>query len=496
MFSYCSFLEAGVLMGFQDRRRWLFELKRPLLIDSFKNSNDPFSYDVSSERRDLMSANPEAFEFLRREAYAFVNKNGKDSQDALLKHCEAVLADKVERDGIDLSLASQKALCRSVTGWVLRRYQPKKRKPKTTRESRAAKAQMVVVEHEMLLEIGTKSTIRDGTSVAGQSKSTVGRHFMAYGISPRRDKLIEKLPAKVRQLARILDTTFPKEGAGLVLLDDLGIALYDGFQIDPSGQTPTHAKSTLSTRRKRLKKYIQTISDAGIGYSLLVQKDVVAVRRGRRFRSYKDAAVWIEDERHSRGVRRVHLPMNQSGAFWEDRWVKNILDVYILLINPHINSASWLVPLIDLLNLMGEMVSDPTPVYKCVNAAIEFPGIDDLDLPSRIQKYADNVFDKEAGDAVHRVGTFLSNASLSAQTAETPEHVFDDLELILPFHKVLREHVPDSYARYAYVRDIISGDVEEPDEFWMHCDSLRKLEKAGQWTPPPLQELSDRLEDM
>ncbi len=442
-----------------------------------------------------MSANPEAFEFLRREAYAFVNKNGKDSQDALLKHCEAVLAEKVVRDGIDLSLAGQRALCRSITGWVLQRYQLKKRKPKTTRETRAAKAEMVVVAHEMLLEEGSRSTIRDGTSMAGQSKSTVGRHLMAYGISPRRDKLIEKLPAKVRQLARILDATFPKEGAGLVLLDDLGFALYDGFQIDPSGQMPTHAKSTLSTRRKRLRQYIQTISDAGIGYSLLIQKDVVAVRRGRRFRSYKDAAVWIEDERQSRGVRRVHLPRDESGAFWEDRWIKTILDVYILMINPNINSASWLVPLVDLLNLLGEMVSDPTPVYKCVNAAIEFPGIDDLDLPSRIQKYADKVFDKEAGDAVHRVGTFLWNANSMAGAAQSPEDVFHDLALILPFDVVLREHFPESYARFAYVRDVISRDVEEPDEFWMHCDSLRKLEKAGQWTPPTVQELSDLLED-
>ncbi|KAB2724304.1 hypothetical protein [Brucella intermedia] len=100
-------------------------------------------------------------------------------------------------------------------------------------------------------EIYGKATVRNAARFGSQSKTTDARLLLQQGIAPVRGKKIEALPVKVRRRAQILDSTMPRDGAAVVMVDDLATAIWSKAA-KPLAGTPA---STLSTRRKKLSEY-------------------------------------------------------------------------------------------------------------------------------------------------------------------------------------------------------------------------------------------------
>ncbi len=442
-----------------------------------------------------MSAHPEAFEFLRHRAYRFVQKHGKDRQK-LHDFCTASLQEQETSSGSirDLSNSDKRALCKAVTDWVMTKYNPPRRKAERSRQERAAAVALAPYYMECAeQELGTKPTIREAAKFSDQSKSTLARNLLQNGVSPRREKRIETLPTKQKRLVRILDATFPRDGLGLLRLDNLSYALWDDLILAPGDREPEIAKSTKSTRRKRLKQYVREVQDCGLGFNFLVQGEIVAVRRGRKLKPSKDTLILIDDEQRLNGTIGVRLPQSVGEGFWDDIWVQRLLATYQLAGNPFIFDPSALEPLLQLMHLTGKMLLDPTPIYRCAQAAIDTPTITN-ELPSLMMKFSENIEDKETARAVNRVGLFLTNAHSLNGTAVVPSHVFDDLENLLGFSKPLKERHPLSYGRFMYLKHELATDMESTEDLIERCTQLANMERSGTWAPPPDTELSLFLE--
>lgn len=248
-----------------------------------------------------MSANPEAFEFLRKSAYDFVRKQGNDAQ-ALHKHCLASLDAWLDGQGAGsgLSASEAAALVDDVSFWVSQKYHKPKWKAVRRREERAAQAALAPLFLEDAAESGVKPSVRNAARLAGRSKSTMARHLRLQGIAPVRDKKIAALPTAARRLARMIDSTFPIDGAWLVRVDHCVAKLWDGADV----LSESIPRSTKSERRTKLRELFAVITGAGIGFNILIHDDVVAIRRGRRFKGIKDAATWMEEEERINGFMR------------------------------------------------------------------------------------------------------------------------------------------------------------------------------------------------
>lgn len=224
-----------------------------------------------------MSDNPEAFNYLRFAAYAFVRKHGKEASQ-LHDYCVAALASWRQGDGSGSGLTDSEArqVIEDVTHWTINRYNLPRQKAKRSREERAATEIAASVLLEFAAETFGAATVRNAARISGQSKTTVARHLRQRGIAPKRRKKIQALPPRVRWLAEILDATFPNDGEGVLMVDQLAAAVWDQSVVP----LPKTARSTLSTRRKKLPEYMTAINGAGIGFHLVVVGDAVAVRRG------------------------------------------------------------------------------------------------------------------------------------------------------------------------------------------------------------------------
>src|SRR5690606_15705889 len=132
-----------------------------------------------------MSTNPDAFNYLRKAAYTFVQKHGKnDSQ--LHSHCLAAIATWRNGQGAGSGLTDAEAqqIARDVTRWTIRNYNPPKRKAERRREERAATEMSASLLMEWSAEVNGTATIRGASRIGGQSKSTVARHLRYQGIEP------------------------------------------------------------------------------------------------------------------------------------------------------------------------------------------------------------------------------------------------------------------------------------------------------------------------
>src|SRR5215217_2578126 len=227
-----------------------------------------------------MSPNPDAFEYLRKSAYGHVQRHGNEVK-ALRQYCQDSLDAWLREEGIGSGLhpSEAEALIEDVSHGVSRNYHRPKRKALRRREERAAAAMVAPAFLEYAAEDGLKPSVRNAARIAGQPKSKMARHLRLQGIAPVRDGKIAVLPTTARRLARILDSSFPTNGAWPVQLDHYVARLWD----DLDALSETLPRSTKSERRKKLPELLATVTAAGIGFNVLVNGDVIAVRRGRRF---------------------------------------------------------------------------------------------------------------------------------------------------------------------------------------------------------------------
>ncbi|MCX8996240.1 hypothetical protein NOF55_16530 [Rhizobiaceae bacterium BDR2-2] len=439
-----------------------------------------------------MSANPEAFEFLRKSAYGHVQKHGNEAQ-ALRQHCRDAL-DAWLRDegaGSDLHASEAEALVDDVSFWVNQNYRRPKRKAERRREERAASAMVASFFLEEAAQAGLKPSIRNAARMAGRSKSTMARHLRLQGIAPVREKKIAALAAPAKRLARILDSTFPIDGAWLVQVDHCIAKLWDDLDVLPEAMP----RSTKSERRKKLPELMATITAAGIGFNALVNGDVVAVRRGRRFHGMKDAAAWMEEEERVNGFRLLRGPETDGRKqwFWDDPWVADVLAVMSTgAIWRTFPDAGHLKPWLRLLRPL----LDPRPLVAVIDTAVR--GAIQGDFVLDLRGLCAGVTDGEVRKAGYRLASVIETARLCAERGWEPFDYFNDVDHELGFMKYVAANVPKSYAKLMYFRNVVLEEVgasyaDDPNPIQAtlaRCRTLREEERAGTWTAPKPKELA------
>lgn len=434
-----------------------------------------------------MSQNPEAFDYLRKEAYGYVRKCGKD-RAGLSAFCRDRIEEWRSGEGVGSGLDSDAArrLASSVTEWTMRRYNPPRPKPERSREQRAACLLAAPAALEFAEEIHGKATVRAAARIAGQSKSTLGRQLNRSGIMPKRDRVIEAMTKKQRNLARILDETQPYEGECVLRVDDLCRALWDGVTPRPGVPLPALPRSTRSTRRKRLGGYLDAVSGAGLGYRAWVIGDHVAVRRGRRFRRMEDILLLVEDMVSRGEVREVKLPVRSAGRFWEDSWVRAYVGTLNLGCHPHPMHWEDMMPILDFMRLAGSGLLDPSPLLPWIQRAINYWGEDDF--LGALDRLAPKIKDREVRRCAWGIVGVLS-ALYQASGRCARDFAVIELECALPFHETLRREFPESHARVRWIQDTVFVLVDDVIEALARCSRLRAMEDAGEWVPPSQEDL-------
>ncbi|NTE80185.1 hypothetical protein G6M12_01295 [Agrobacterium tumefaciens] len=439
-----------------------------------------------------MSANPEAFEFLRKSAYSHVQKHGNDAQ-VLRQHCrdalDAWLRD--EASGCDLNASEAAALVVAVSSWVSQRYHRPKRKPSRRREERAAQAAAAPLFLEYAVEDGLKPSIRNAARISGQSKSTMARHLRMQGISPVREKKINALPSTVKRLARLLDSTFSIDGAWLVEVDHCVAKLWD----DADVLSEALPRSTRSERRKKLPELLAAITAAGIGFNILVSGNVIAIRRGRRFKGMKDAATWIEDEERINGFKLLRRPEVESRTqtFWDDPWLLDVLAVMftgaVRRTFPH---AEELQPWLRLLRPL----LDPRPLVAIIEIAVR--RATQGDFVADLQGLCAGVTDREVRKAGYKLANVMQTVRLYSDRGWEPVDFFGDVDHELRFMPYLAANAPKSYAKLSYFRNVVLPEIaaehqDDPNPIYAtmtRCRALPAEEKAGKWTAPTPEQLA------
>ncbi|RYH00234.1 MAG: hypothetical protein EON58_00975 [Alphaproteobacteria bacterium] len=438
-----------------------------------------------------MSANPEAFEFLRKSAYGHVQRHGKEMR-ALRQHCQGVLDAWLRDEGGGSSVSSSEAnaLVESVTSWVVQNYHKPKRKVLRRREERAAQAVVATIFLDDAAEAGMKPSVRNAARLAGRSKSTMARHLRLQGIAPIRDKRINALPTRVKRLVHILDISFPIDGAWLVRLDHCIAKLWD----DADALPEAIPRSTKSERRKKLPELLAAVTAAGIGFNILVNSDVIAVRRGRRFHGVKDAAAWMEEEERVNGFKllRSSETDRRRKRFWDDPWV---VDVLAVLLAGNWRTFSNVDQVEPWLRLLRPLI-DPRPLIAVIQIAISRAMQGDFVLD--LQSLCAGVTDGEVRKAGYRLASVMETVRLYAERGWEPVDYFDDADHVLKFMTYLATTAPKSYAKLMYFRNVILPKVaadyaDDPNPIYAalrRCNALSDEERVGTWKAPNAGELA------
>lgn len=416
---------------------------------------------------------------------------------ALRQHCRDAL-DAWLRDegaGSGLHASEAEALVDDVSNWVGRNYRRPKRKALRRREERAAQAAVAPIFLEYAAEDGLKPSVRNAARIAGQSKSTMARHLRLQGIAPVRDGKIAALPTTARRLARILDSSFPTDGAWLVRLDHCVAKLWDDLDALPESLP----RSTKSERRKKLPKLLATVTAAGIGFNILVNGDLIAIRRGRRFHGMKDAAAWMEEEERVNGVRFLRNPETEGRRrqrFWDDPWLSDVLSVMFSGAGRRtFPNAEELEPWLRLLRPL----LDPRPLVTVIDTAVRGAMQDDFVLD--LQSLCAGVTDKEVRAAGYRLAGVMETIRHYAECGWEPVDYFGDVDYQFRFMAHLERTAPKSYAKLRYFRNVVLPQVaaeyeDDPSPIYAmmkRCRALPDEEKAGTWTAPTAKELATFL---
>lgn len=441
-----------------------------------------------------VSANPEAFNFLRQQAYDFVRRNGKE-RSALHSHCSRSLSTwrQSAGAGFDLSDAESRQIVRAVTDWTIKHYVPGRARPVRDREERAATVIAAPLALEFAEEIHGKASVRNAARISGQSKSTIARHLKIQGVSPKRIQKIEKLPLPVQNLLRLLEENFPRDGRGIVSLDALCFALWEGIVGDVTPRLRDIPKATRSKRRKALQSYLDRIAGERLGFHFWISDDVIVVWQGRKFPDMKTLGGWLLEEQEKRGFRRLRLPSDRPPSvelFWSDAWLQDVLLTVELGLFPNFDDPLKVEPLLRLMRLSGDMLLDVSPVLRAASQAIRMsfgfghPWEHMFTVAARMG--ADQ---RDVARHVNRVGAALQDLYRDGWGRASPGAMLFTIERCVRFMQEMSERHPESYARIRYVENVILADVEDCYELPDLWRSYQTAEKEGRWHAPPDPEL-------
>lgn len=423
--------------------------------------------------RRSVSDNQEEFEALRKAAYPFVNKHGKDA-GRLRFFCEDFMRNWRETHGP--SGHDDIRLINAVVRWTMNRYNIPRYRPKRSREQRAMDFLATPVAFQLSGEDFGRASVRNTARITGQSKSTVARHLARQGIAPRRDAKIHKLPKTAQQLVRILDATFDRKAEGILPLERLGAALWDDGE-------PRHVPvTTQASRKKKLAKLLSEISSAGVGYSIITIGDVCGILRGRRFNYLSDASTWIAEAQRLGRYPAIQRPkpaaVPAQDYFWADPVVADVMSVIDMSVSGHFYPLDKLNAIFRLERLLLDM----TPVLPWIERAYHSYAGDDM--AQNLYDLADKINDPGVKKATRRLAKILHDLKAFMGGYPTCYDAFQMVDFVLGFMDKTAETGPESFARLAYIRDWFEAGGDDYLDVRDHLARMLEVEKAGEWQAP------------
>lgn len=429
-----------------------------------------------------MSGNQEEFEALRKAAYPFVNKHGKDAE-RLRSFCEDFMREWRAKRGPHGT--NDRGLINAVVRWTMNRYNIPRYRPKRSREQRARDFLATPVAFQFSGEDFGTASVRNTARITGQSKSTVARHLARQGIAPRRDAKIRKLSKTAQQLIRILDATFDSKAEGILQLERLAMALWD------DGNHRHVPATTQASRKKKIATLLSEISRAGVGYSIFTIGDVCGIRRGRRFPSLSEANTWIAEAQRLGRYPAIQGPktvaVSEHNYFWADPIVVDVMSIIDMSVMGHFYPIEKLGAIFRFERLLIDM----TPVWPWVERAYHSFAGDDI--AENLADLAEKITDPGVRKATRRLANILRDLRGFMGAYPLCYDAFQTVDFVLGVMDKTAESAPASFAKLAYLRDWfeVSGDYYR--EVREHLPRMLDFEKAGEWQAPDAETLAHYL---
>lgn len=238
-----------------------------------------------------MSGNPEIFNASRIQAYAWTRRHGLcGSGRAGFERALLGIRPFVQAANDSLPHAEREqpgaleATARSIAAFCVNRLAPRGRRaydPVAAAERRAHREALrrstaCWRDTEFLGRLRPPSIRRIATEDR-RGAATVHRDLLSHGIAPRRQARIAGMRPLARRIVAVLDLIVPAyDREAVIRLDELAERVY---------ASDWNARSTPATRRARVRRALAEIASAGLGLHPVVAYGLVAVRRGRRWRS-------------------------------------------------------------------------------------------------------------------------------------------------------------------------------------------------------------------
>ena len=367
----------------------------------------------------------------------------------------------------------------------MNRYNRPRYRPKRSREQRAMDFLATPVAFHFSAEDFGRASVRNTALITEQSKSTVARHLMRQGIAPRRDGKIRKLSKTGQQLVRILDATFDSRAEGILQLERLGSALWDGGE---PRQVPV---TTQASRRKKLATLLAGVSKAGIGYSIVTIEDICGIRRGRRFHSFSEAATWIAEGKRLGRYPAIQFPkLNAAPAqdyFWADPVVIDVMSIIDMSVMGHFYPLERLAPI----RRFERLLIDMTPVWPWVERAYHSFAGDDM--AQNLSDLADKITDPGVQKTTRRLAKILHDLKVFMGAYPLCYDAFQTVDFVLGVMDKTAEAAPASFAKLAYIRDWFEASGDYYRDVREHLPRMLDFEKAGEWQAPDAETLAHYL---
>lgn len=265
-----------------------------------------------------MSVAPEAFEWLRRQAYAHARTCGDERRqyDQLRGWCIARLTDWLSRhpEGSEMPDAQLHVTAAGVARYVSQNYRPHRRRstPRKTGDHRAAEELLITTA----MEEARKPTVRHAAGMLDISKSKASRLLIRQGVAPIRTAKAAALRPTSRRLLDLLGRVHGREGDRLFDLDDLASHLWQR----------TADEATRRQHRKRIKDALRDIGDGGLGFHVEASSTHAVVRLGRCWKPGEAAAMLASAASVSLvPLSRLLAMPSPGGAFWSAPEIKGIV---------------------------------------------------------------------------------------------------------------------------------------------------------------------------
>lgn len=265
-----------------------------------------------------MSIAPEAFDWLRRQAYAHARTCGDEQRqyDELRGWCVERLKLWLSRhpEGHAMPEAQLHATAAGIARYVSRNFRPHRSPsaPKRTRHQRAAEELLIT----SAMEEARKPTVRHAADMMGISKSKAGRMLIRQGVAPVRRAKAAALRPTAHRIFDLIERLHSHEGDCLFNVNDLACHLWPR----------TAAEATRRQHRKRIRDALREIDDGGLGCHIETSSTHAAVRVGRRWKpgeagSMLDLAPSIT----LAPLSSLLATRSPGGAFWSAPEIKGIV---------------------------------------------------------------------------------------------------------------------------------------------------------------------------